>query len=226
MPTRAEIEIAQETLLDDDAPVGSIMPSEDLDVRNMTLDYIDQEIEALNTSKASVTSVNDALALKAPLASPAFTGTPTVPTATLGDVSLKVVNTTFLNDKINQIPIPLEWVAQVSQTGTAAPIPQSSAINTIEGGSFGDPQYKELVWARTGVGTFTVKLYYTGGNLDVSKVAIDVPSECRVTGKNDGSDGGGAFRMYTFKSYDLTGTAADGVLAGNIGGYFAIKIYP
>lgn len=43
MPTREEIEIAQETLLDDNAPIGSIMPSEDLDVRQMTLDYIDQQ---------------------------------------------------------------------------------------------------------------------------------------------------------------------------------------
>lgn len=118
-----------------------------------------------------------------------------------------------------------EWSAQVSQTGTGAPIPQATAVNTIEGVGFGEDQYRELVWARTGVGTYTVKLYYTAGNLDVSKIALYTPYNVKITAKNDGSDGGGPFRQYTFQSVDNTGTPADDLLTGNNGGYFNIRIY-
>lgn len=54
-----------------------------------------------NTSDANKpvsTAVQNALNAKAPLASPGFTGTPTVPTAAVGDNSTKAANTAYVNN--------------------------------------------------------------------------------------------------------------------------------
>ena len=47
-------------------------------------------------SKAVLTTTQTALDLKAPLASPALTGTPTAPTPTAGDSSTKIATTAFV----------------------------------------------------------------------------------------------------------------------------------
>ena len=52
---------------------------------------------AVTTLEASTTATTDSLqALKAPLASPVFSGTPTAPTPSDGDVSLKIATTAFV----------------------------------------------------------------------------------------------------------------------------------
>jgi hypothetical protein len=52
---------------------------------------------AVTTLQASTTATTDSLqALKAPLASPVFSGTPTAPTPSDGDVSLKIATTAFV----------------------------------------------------------------------------------------------------------------------------------
>ena len=59
-----------------------------------------------------------ALADFAPLASPAFTGTPTAPTPTAGDSSTKVATTEFVQDRIGQ---KLEvWLSVDPQTGVVS----------------------------------------------------------------------------------------------------------
>ena len=63
--TREELNSATDTLLDDNKPEGSILPSDDAELRKLGYDYTDQEIAALNASKASLESVNAALATKA-----------------------------------------------------------------------------------------------------------------------------------------------------------------
>ena len=59
-----------------------------------------------------------ALADLAPLASPAFTGTPTAPTPTAGDSSTKVATTAFVQGRIGQ---KLEvWLSVNLQTGVVS----------------------------------------------------------------------------------------------------------
>jgi hypothetical protein len=61
--------------------------------------YVDTQDGTLAASlltKASTTYVDAQDALKAPLASPALTGTPTAPTATVGDNSTKIATTAFV----------------------------------------------------------------------------------------------------------------------------------
>jgi hypothetical protein len=53
-------------------------------------------VHPTDTSRASVTYVDTQDALKAPLASPAFTGAPTAPTPTAGDNSTKIATTAFV----------------------------------------------------------------------------------------------------------------------------------
>lgn len=52
--------------------------------------------DALTLAQSQVTGLPDALAAKAPLASPALTGAPTAPTATTGDASTKLATTAFV----------------------------------------------------------------------------------------------------------------------------------
>lgn len=99
MPTREEIEIAQETLLDDNAPIGSIMPSEDLGVRQMTLDYIDQQ----NTYKSYVVEISQS-GTATPAISQMFInqlgGTPVLARTGVGTYTLTLSNAFVINKTV------------------------------------------------------------------------------------------------------------------------------
>ncbi|EGS2998007.1 phage tail protein, partial [Escherichia coli] len=70
-----------------------------------------------NDPKFSET-INNALALKAPLASPAFTGTPTAPTASQGTNSTQIANTAFvkaaITTLINGAPSTLDTLKEIA----------------------------------------------------------------------------------------------------------------
>jgi hypothetical protein len=61
---------------------------------------MDTNFEEINL-KANSTDMATALALKANLASPVLTGTPTAPTPDLGDNSTKIATTQFVNSEIS-----------------------------------------------------------------------------------------------------------------------------
>lgn len=65
------------------------------------LDTLKELADALGDDANFATTVTNALALKAPLASPALTGTPTAPTATTGDSSTKIATTAFASNAAN-----------------------------------------------------------------------------------------------------------------------------
>lgn len=52
---------------------------------------------------ADISGLQDALGAKAPLASPAFSGAPTVPTAVAGDRSLQIANTEYVRTALDEI---------------------------------------------------------------------------------------------------------------------------
>ena len=60
------------------------------------LDTLNELATALGNDANFATTINNALALKAPLASPALTGTPTAPTAATADSSTKIATTAFV----------------------------------------------------------------------------------------------------------------------------------
>jgi hypothetical protein len=61
-----------------------------------TLDTLNELAQALGNDPNFAATITTALASKAPLASPALTGTPTAPTASPGDNSLIIANTAFV----------------------------------------------------------------------------------------------------------------------------------
>ncbi|OWZ90485.1 hypothetical protein B9J07_28275 [Sinorhizobium sp. LM21] len=81
--------------------------------RNWTAQRVRQAIEALAPTKSHTHAVSDinglqealdtALTTKAPLDSPALTGTPTVPTAAPGDRSTKIANTSYVRTALDQL---------------------------------------------------------------------------------------------------------------------------
>ncbi|WP_242461171.1 phage tail protein [Citrobacter freundii] len=65
-----------------------------------TLDTLKEIAAAINNDPNFSTTINNALALKAPLASPVLTGTPKAPTAAAGNNSVQIANTAFVQDAI------------------------------------------------------------------------------------------------------------------------------
>lgn len=67
------------------------------------LNTLNELAAALGDDPNFATTVTNALALKAPLASPAFSGTPTAPTAAPGTSDTQVANTEFVQEAIAEI---------------------------------------------------------------------------------------------------------------------------
>jgi len=66
-----------------------------------TLDTLNELATALGNDASFSTTVTNSIALKAPLASPALTGTPTAPTAAVGTDSTQIATTAFVIDQID-----------------------------------------------------------------------------------------------------------------------------
>lgn len=68
------------------------------------LDTLDELAAALGDDANFATTMTNALALKAPLASPALTGTPTAPTATGGTNTTQIATTAFVAAAVSAVP--------------------------------------------------------------------------------------------------------------------------
>lgn len=96
------------------------------------------------------------IALKANLASPSLTGTPTAPTATSGTNTTQLATTAFVQEAVSVASIRpyLSYVANLTQTGTNAPVP-----NILEDELLGS-------WSYITEGTYR---YTLPGAIDTSK---------------------------------------------------------
>lgn len=83
-----------------------------------TMDTLKEIAAAINNDPKFSETINNALALKAPLASPAFTGTPTAPTASQGTNSTQIANTAFvkaaITTLINGAPGTLDTLKEIA----------------------------------------------------------------------------------------------------------------
>ncbi|RYC10178.1 pyocin knob domain-containing protein [Ciceribacter ferrooxidans] len=94
---------------------------------------------AIGNDASYSTTISNALATKAPLASPALTGTPTAPTAALGDVTTKISTTAFVQAAIDDLSTDIATLllakaplASPALTGTpTAPTP-AAGNNTAQ----------------------------------------------------------------------------------------------
>lgn len=83
-------------------------------------------------AESDVTNLTSDLALKAPLASPALTGIPTVPTATAGDSSTQAASTAFVGTAINNAITGLDVKPDVAYASTSA-LPANTYSNGTAG---------------------------------------------------------------------------------------------
>lgn len=74
-----------------------------IDAAPGALDTLNELAAALGDDPNFATTITDALALKAPLASPALTGTPTAPTASSGTSTTQIATTAFVDDAVSEI---------------------------------------------------------------------------------------------------------------------------
>ena len=101
-----------------------------------TYDVNDVRISGVDTTPTSgssnvVTSggVYTGLSGKAPLASPALTGTPTAPTATAGTNTTQIATTAFVKTAIDALPEPMIFKGSLGAGGTITTLPAASSSN-------------------------------------------------------------------------------------------------
>lgn len=92
---------------------------------------VSDNLTASTTVAPSKTAVNTALALKANLASPAFTGTPTVPTATAGTNTTQAASTAYVDAAVTA-SAGNSWATTGSQTGLSGS--KSGTYNLLTSG--------------------------------------------------------------------------------------------
>lgn len=82
------------------------------------LDTLLEIAAAINNDPSYYTTVNTALGLKAPLASPTFTGVPAVPTATAGTSTTQIASTAFVAaavaSLVNTAPTTLDTLNEIA----------------------------------------------------------------------------------------------------------------
>lgn len=206
-----------------------------------TLDTLKEIAAAINNDPNFSTTINNALALKAPLASPALTGTPTAPTAAQTVNNTQIATTAFVKsalaalvgsspaalDTLNELAAALGNDPNFATTMTnalAGKQPLDSTLTTLSGKTTdGIIEYLGL-----GAGAFGIK-----GHASITKVGVTtwgVPDElkkgrkAKVTviggggsgGRTDAGGGGGGGGV-AVKWIDLTNVDSVQVTVGSGG---------
>jgi len=125
--------------------------------------------EAWTAAHWTLTDVETELAAKAPLASPAFTGTPTAPTPTAGDNSTKVATTAFVQgegaNKLDSASAAPAWVSNAVYTANALVTYNGVIYCNTNGGTFVSdiPPSSDTNWKEKKVSELFLPL--TGGEV-------------------------------------------------------------
>lgn len=85
-----------------------------------SLNTLDELAAAINDDPSFASTVATALALKANIASPTLTGTPTAPTASAGDNTTQIATTAFVKNAVDSAVAGLSWKQAVRAATTTA----------------------------------------------------------------------------------------------------------
>jgi len=152
--------------------------------------------------------IKSQLDLKADLASPALTGTPTAPTATAGTNTTQIATTAFV--LANSRPYKV-YTALISQSGTSAP-----TVTVLENTLGITPTYAYTstgFYTLTATGVFTLNKTYINFDLGGSNAGVKVLQASRVN-TND----------IALKTWDSSMVATDGIINSNA--TLEIRVYP
>lgn len=130
-----------------------------------TLDTLKEIAAAINNDPKFSTTINNALALKAPLSSPAFTGTPTAPTAAQSVNNTQIATTAFVKSAIaamvGSAPAALDTLNELAAALGNDPNFATTITNSLAGKQPKDATLTALA----GLSTSKDKLpYFTGEN--------------------------------------------------------------
>lgn len=153
---------------------------------------------------------------RAPLASPALTGTPTAPTAAAGTNTTQIATTAFVKNAVDNVTISDFTGATASAAGAHGLVP-APASGDQKDMLFGDGTWKSVVLARTDhATTVDVKLSRVDGNTvvdQITSVSLAAATDDNAgllsalkSQKLDGIESGA--NNYTHPAYDAASAAA------------------
>ncbi|EJK6493212.1 tail fiber protein [Escherichia coli] len=144
-----------------------------------TLDTLKEIAAAINNDPNYSTTINNALALKAPLASPALTGVPTAPTAAQGTNNTQIATTAYVRAAISALvgssPEALDTLNELAAALGNDPNFATTMTNALAG----KQPLDATLTALAGLATGTNKLpYFTGkdtvAQTDLTSVGRDI----------------------------------------------------
>lgn len=189
-----------------------------------TLDTLNELAAALGDDPNFATTVTDSIALKAPLASPALTGTPTAPTATSGTNTTQLATTAFV-----QSAVGAAGGGDVSKVGT--PVNNQIGVWTGDGTIEGDTNFQwngtTLAVSNTSTASPVMTLSTANDTSDAAPILDfirtsaspddgDYLGQIKFKGDNDTS-GEVVYAKITGKVSDVTNGTEDGLIE------FAVK---
>ncbi len=161
------------------------------------LDTLDELAAALGDDPNFATTVTNSIATKAPLASPALTGTPTAPTAAGGTNTTQIATTQFVTSALSGFDLtPYATKASPTFTGTAA----FDGITVT-----GTARFQEVVEDVVDVAhsSNTLTLDYTTGNVFYMATAFSASATVNIT--NAPTTDGRIFTVTLFVVQGATG---------------------
>ncbi len=150
-----------------------------------TLDTLKEIAAAINNDPNFSTTINNSLALKAPLASPAFTGMPTAPTASQGTNNTQIATTAYVRAAISALvgssPEALDTLNELAAALGNDPNFATTMTNALAGKQPLDATLTALAGLATGANKLP---YFTGtdtvSQTDLTSVGRDILAKTSV----------------------------------------------
>ena len=150
-----------------------------------TLDTLKEIAAAINNDPNFSTTINNALALKAPLASPALTGIPTAPTAAQGTNNTQIATTAYVRAAISALvgssPEALDTLNELAAALGNDPNFATTMTNALAGKQPLDATLTALAGLATGANKLP---YFTGKDMvaqtDLTSVGRDILAKTSV----------------------------------------------